>query len=147
MPAPAKRTKIPTWAWIALGAVVLVGVVLWERRKQAQADAEANLTPVVDQPPSLLDYGASPSGANGGTGVGGGAGIPGVTPDPPLPPELVIPGFGYGPYFKGPYNTQTSNYGSPGIFGFTGTAATGVAGVAPKPVYTTPGQGPGMGLP
>lgn len=145
------KKKIPAWAWVALGALVLGAVVWYERRKSAAGELAAlkEQSETGYQTAPMFDWGASPSGSNNGGGSGGDT--PGTTPDVPPPnPELERIGYGYGPYFKGPFTysqIMAENFSTtPTAYGI-GTAATGEGTIAPRPVYTTPGQGPGMTVP
>ncbi len=141
-----KLKKIPPVAWVALGLVVIVGFLWWERRKAAASELgrlqEESQTGSQTAP--MFDWGAGPSGSNSGEGGGD---TPGTTPEAVPPDPYPIVGYGYGPYYSGPepYSAvMQSNFYRFGAGSITGTAATGSEGGSPQTVYTTPGQGPGM---
>lgn len=106
---------MPTWVWILAGGGVLGGAYLVERHKAAQAAQPSTDSAglVLPEPPlpTLLDYGATPSGSNpggdgttgGGVGPIGDGGTPGTTGNPsgwagtPMghPPNNLFGGGGY----------------------------------------------------
>ncbi len=114
--------RLPVWLWpLAIGVIVLgysVGV------KRGGAVAPVNQAPAAQTTPTLLDYGASPSGGSASSGA---AGSP-----------VLNPGIGT--------TAATSDRVMATVSGYTPAGVPrSTADVPNKYVLPTPGQTPGSG--